>query len=146
MGRARTGPTRSKAIRQGVAEAREHPSWPTRARSLASPAAQLVPTRRLNPDLPEGVPAGIRAETFDLSGVELVLFDIPLTLEAPSSFTAAERDVLNRLRDGLSSAEIARARGTSERTVANQLASMYRKTGVCSRQELLAALVRRDPT
>lgn len=38
----------------------------------------------------------------------------------------------------LSNAEIAERRGTSPRTVANQVASLFRKLGVASRSELRA--------
>jgi DNA-binding NarL/FixJ family response regulator len=40
--------------------------------------------------------------------------------------------------EGRSNAEIARDRGTCARTVANQIASMFRKLGVQSRAELAA--------
>lgn len=59
----------------------------------------------------------------------------PLRDEA---FTTAERDVLRRLRDGHTNAEIARLRGTSERTIANQVASILRKAGAGSRRGLIA--------
>ncbi len=39
---------------------------------------------------------------------------------------------------GKSNADIARARDTSTRTVANQLASIYGKLGISSRHELVA--------
>lgn len=79
-------------------------------------------------------------ETFKVGGHEFALFDLPLPRGAPAHFTGAERAVLRHLRAGLSSSEIARARGTSPRTVANQLASMYRKMGVTSRHELIVSL------
>ena len=44
------------------------------------------------------------------------------------------------LLDGKSNKAIAAARATSERTVANQLASIYRKLGVNSRSELASRL------
>jgi DNA-binding CsgD family transcriptional regulator len=46
---------------------------------------------------------------------------------------------------GLSNDDIARARGTSTRTVANQLASAYRKLGIGSRLQLFALGAGRDP-
>jgi DNA-binding CsgD family transcriptional regulator len=79
-------------------------------------------------------------ETFEVGAHRFVLFDVALSRRVPACFTAAERAILDYVRAGLSSSEIARARGTSPRTVANQLASMYRKTGVTSRHELIAAL------
>jgi DNA-binding CsgD family transcriptional regulator len=65
--------------------------------------------------------------------------------EAPNAKTArhteltgAEADLLARLLQGASNRDIAAARGTSVRTVASQLASLYRKLGVRGRTELLA--------
>jgi DNA-binding CsgD family transcriptional regulator len=45
---------------------------------------------------------------------------------------------------GLSNAEVAIRRGTSPRTIANQLASVLRKLGVGSRYELAAALTQAE--
>lgn len=61
----------------------------------------------------------------------------------------AERAVVMLALDGLSNQEIARARGTSLRTVANQIASIFRKLGVGSRPELFvlaASSLRSDRT
>lgn len=64
--------------------------------------------------------------------------------EAPAlvtpTLTAAERDVLELLLAGSSNAEIAKKRKTAIRTVANQVASLFRKFGVGSRAELAARL------
>lgn len=54
------------------------------------------------------------------------------------ALSAAERAVAQLAIEGASNAVIARRRGTSERTVANQLARLYRKLGVGSRAELAA--------
>jgi DNA-binding CsgD family transcriptional regulator len=53
--------------------------------------------------------------------------------------TNAEKAVTALAVVGLSNAEIAGARGVSERTIANQLAAIYRKLGVSSRFELAAS-------
>lgn len=59
---------------------------------------------------------------------------------------AAELDAARRLFEGQSHAEIARARHTSQRTVANQLAAVFRRFGVSGRNELLNRLFGvRDP-
>jgi DNA-binding CsgD family transcriptional regulator len=50
--------------------------------------------------------------------------------------TPVEAEVTRLLAAGLSNAEIARVRGTARRTVANQVASVFRKLGVSSRLEL----------
>jgi DNA-binding NarL/FixJ family response regulator len=52
--------------------------------------------------------------------------------------TQAERQVVAGVLSGRTNAAIARARRTSSRTVANQLAAIYRKLGVASRWELAA--------
>jgi DNA-binding CsgD family transcriptional regulator len=54
----------------------------------------------------------------------------------------AEMDVVRLRVDGLSHRRIADVRSTSERTIANQLASAYTKLGVSGRPELLATLVK----
>jgi DNA-binding NarL/FixJ family response regulator len=54
----------------------------------------------------------------------------------PSGLTEAERDIVRHLRAGSSNEQIARARGTSERTVAKQVSALLRKLGVGSRVEV----------
>lgn len=54
------------------------------------------------------------------------------------ALTAAERDVLILLQQGLSNEEIATLRARSVRTIANQVASLLRKTKAESRRALLA--------
>lgn len=49
----------------------------------------------------------------------------------------SESAILQLVREGLSNRAIARARGTSERTVANQVAALLRKTGAPTRKALL---------
>jgi DNA-binding NarL/FixJ family response regulator len=67
--------------------------------------------------------------------------------EGPAAgLTQAERDVVAGLVSGRRMAAIARERGTSPRTVAQQIASIYRKIGVSSRRELLAQPWLTDPT
>jgi DNA-binding CsgD family transcriptional regulator len=58
----------------------------------------------------------------------------------PPTLSCAERTVVLDFLAGASRREIARSRGTSQRTVANQMASIFRKLRVGSRVELLAAL------
>ena len=52
------------------------------------------------------------------------------------TLTPAERAVVAALLAGHSNDEIARARGTALRTVANQVARIFKKMGVRSRAEL----------
>lgn len=65
-----------------------------------------------------------------------------MTIEgaALALLTDAERDVVVLVLLGLSNKEVAGRRSCSARTVANQLASAYRKLGVGSRGELVARL------
>jgi DNA-binding CsgD family transcriptional regulator len=65
-------------------------------------------------------------------------FPIPPAAPGAAALSPAERDVLELVISGGSNRDIARARGTSERTVANQLAGLFRKLGVRSRSELAA--------
>jgi DNA-binding NarL/FixJ family response regulator len=59
--------------------------------------------------------------------------------QAPSKrLTSAEENVVRAIFEGKSNEEIARDRGTSSRTVANQVASIFRKHGVTSRRQLVA--------
>ena len=60
--------------------------------------------------------------------------------------TQAERQVVAGVLNGRSNAAIANARRTSSRTVANQLAAIYRKLGVSSRWELVVRLSGKSAT
>jgi DNA-binding CsgD family transcriptional regulator len=64
----------------------------------------------------------------------LVPDDRPETTDA--LLTSAEREILVLLQRGLSNQEIANVRDRSVRTIANQVASLLRKTGSGSRREL----------
>jgi DNA-binding CsgD family transcriptional regulator len=55
---------------------------------------------------------------------------------ASGGLTDAERAVLSLLREGLTNADIARLRGASQHTVANQVASILKKTSATNRREL----------
>lgn len=76
----------------------------------------------------------------------LAVFSVPLaTADAVGSLTPAEREVVSGLLAGLANREIAAERRCSVRTVANQVASIFRKTGARSRTELAALLMRGVP-
>jgi DNA-binding NarL/FixJ family response regulator len=85
----------------------------------------------------------IEAESFEVDGLQLVVFEIAPRLDLPDAFTAAERAVGELLCAGHDTAAIAERRGVSYRTVANQLAAMYRKARVHSGVELVAYLTAR---
>lgn len=87
----------------------------------------------------------IRISTLWVGDTELVVVSVPKPDPANLEIlTAAEAEVATLALQGLSNFGIAMERGTSERTVANQLASIYAKLRVNSRAELLAALVETD--
>ncbi len=87
-------------------------------------------------------PRGLEADVVRIAGEELLVLRVPRVarVEAPA-LTSAERAVAELALRGLSNAQIARARSTSARTVANQLASLFRKLGVGSRAELARSVV-----
>jgi len=60
------------------------------------------------------------------------------TIAAAASLTPREREVLGYLRFGYTNAQIAAALGSAERTVRNQLSSIYEKLGVATRAEAAA--------
>lgn len=69
-----------------------------------------------------------------------VLFVHSLEQRAIAGLTEAEQAVVALLLDGYDNASIAAARGRSPRTIANQLARIFRKLDVSSRAELAAKL------
>lgn len=90
----------------------------------------------------------MRVATFNLEieGVALVVLSRPAPRKTRRArktlgpLTKTEKSVVARLVRGESTARIAKGRGTSARTVANQIAAIYRKLGVGSRRELAALL------
>lgn len=58
-----------------------------------------------------------------------------------SQLTGAEQDVLQKLVDGMTYAEVASGRARAHRTICNQVANIYRKIGISGRGALLAWLV-----
>ncbi|MEZ4219870.1 MAG: helix-turn-helix transcriptional regulator [Polyangiaceae bacterium] len=84
---------------------------------------------------------GTRAFALDHIDEQLVVLSFPASrANGSGELSAAEREVAMLVIRGLSNRQIAAARGTKERTVANQIASIFRKLGVGSRVELAARL------
>jgi DNA-binding CsgD family transcriptional regulator len=80
-----------------------------------------------------------RVARFRNAGEELAVIAIPL--DDPPLFldlTPAERAVARLIVEGRSDADIAKARGVSKRTVANQIASILEKTRARSRVDFVA--------
>lgn len=69
-----------------------------------------------------------------------VLFVHGVEHRAIAGLTPAEQAIVELVLDGYDNASIAAARGRSPRTIANQLARIFRKLGVSSRAELAATL------
>ena len=65
-----------------------------------------------------------------------------LTADWGAALSESERAIAEAVGKGLGNAEIGRQRGTSERTIANQMANIFRKCGVGSRAELVARMTR----
>jgi DNA-binding NarL/FixJ family response regulator len=79
-------------------------------------------------------------EEIKVEGEAMMVFsweDRAESSKVPETLSAAERDVLERIIRGDTNAAIARARNSAVRTVANQVASLLKKTGAASRYELI---------
>jgi DNA-binding NarL/FixJ family response regulator len=70
---------------------------------------------------------------------DFVILSFPLADEPSESLTPAEVEVARLILQGKSNREVAERRGTTTRTVANQVASLFRKLKVQSRLELATA-------
>lgn len=108
---------------------------------------RLAPARRTRPAL--APPEDLDAATFRLVSDEyLVLtFRSPVDLERfakESALTPSEKAICTLVLRGHTNREIARSRGTSVGTIANQLSAIYRKLGVRSRGAL--GVIRPSPT
>ncbi|HET6614133.1 MAG TPA: helix-turn-helix transcriptional regulator [Kofleriaceae bacterium] len=73
--------------------------------------------------------------------LDLYVVSIPRQGRPPEGLTAAERAVYELLVRGDSNAEIAAARNSAVRTVANQVRAIYRKLGVRGRSALVRQAV-----
>lgn len=78
-----------------------------------------------------------------VGGHELVVVSVPAPQVPADELTAAEQSVVRGIAEGLTNAELAERRQVARSTIANQIASIFRKLGVSSRAELLARLARR---
>lgn len=88
-------------------------------------------------------PVDLVASELEIGARRLLVLSFPIDASrAPfdrgrfAALTATEHEVALLLLEGKSNAVIAKARRTSARTVANQVASILRKLGVDSRREL----------
>jgi DNA-binding CsgD family transcriptional regulator len=84
-----------------------------------------------------------RCATFRLGGEEhLILAMERVETQWLAQLSRAEAEVLALLLKGYSYAGIGASRDASSRTIANQVASIFRKFGVSGRLELLATIAR----
>jgi DNA-binding NarL/FixJ family response regulator len=65
--------------------------------------------------------------------------------EANADVTPAERAIVRLLVEGVCYAKISRSRGRSRRTIANQVAAVFRRLNVSGRNELVHYLLADDP-
>jgi len=80
-----------------------------------------------------------------IGGVPYVVVGAPRPdIRLSSLLTAAECEAARLLLDGNSHFDIARIRGASARTIANQLGSAFIKVGASGRAQLLSLLIRSD--
>jgi DNA-binding NarL/FixJ family response regulator len=104
--------------------------------------------RKPRPSSDDGIlaaPSGLSAGRLRIGGDDFAVLEWPLDAVCPrTGLTPAEQEILEAISAGLSNRDIARRRGTSERTVANQVAHLLRKLGAGSRHELLARTARRQ--
>ena len=87
-------------------------------------------------------PEDLSATELDVGGETFVLFEWSSARVAFEGLTRAERDVVSGILRGESNGDIGKRRGTRARTIANQVAGIFRKLGVQSRAELVARLSR----
>src|SRR5690349_9559721 len=79
-----------------------------------------------------GPAADMRIARLRIAGEDYVVFSAPAEDGAALPLTQTERAVHAGLVAGRSNRELAQSRGVSERTIANQAASIFRKLGVRS--------------
>jgi DNA-binding CsgD family transcriptional regulator len=105
-------------------------------------AARRASERRSAPEAPTlASPQALRASELRVGDDEYVVLSYPLAAPGvPLGLSKAEHEVAAALIAGESYAQIASRRSTAIRTVANQVASIFRKLGVSSRLELAVRL------
>jgi DNA-binding NarL/FixJ family response regulator len=111
-----------------------NPSSPSNRR-LRDP---LLPAASLDEPWPQP-PPGLEVAIVNLDGDEFAILHFPVTSQTDlTGLSDAESEIANAIVKGMSNEEIARMRRTSNRTVAKQVASIFKKLGVGSRRELVA--------
>ena len=118
-------------------ESREANHVSTSTSPVAVPS--LVERAACNVNLP--APSGLALHEVKIGSDEYVLLSFPIpTWHLPEGLSEAEQAVVIAVLKGASNEDVARVRGTSPRTVANQLRSIFTKLKVSSRVELALVL------
>jgi DNA-binding CsgD family transcriptional regulator len=91
-----------------------------------------------DPDPPASPPPPPDLVALQRADGDVVILSFTLPNGDSGALSPAESHVMQHLLEGRTNAEIAALRATSPRTVANQIASLFRKLGVSSRLELVA--------
>jgi DNA-binding CsgD family transcriptional regulator len=91
--------------------------------------------------------AGVRHFCLEHDGEKLFVMSLPIDRSHAIRLTRAELQVARAVARGATNAQIARIRGTSIRTVANQVASILRRLRAMSRSDaaLKLALIELKP-
>jgi DNA-binding CsgD family transcriptional regulator len=84
--------------------------------------------------------APARFQGMDHEGNVVLSIDMPIAM-LEKALSRAECDIAASILEGRSQAEIRAQRGTSSRTLANQIGSIYRKLRVSGRRELMAVVL-----
>jgi DNA-binding CsgD family transcriptional regulator len=92
-------------------------------------------------DPADAPPPDARLHEIEVNGERFLVVSYPLRELVAGKLSATEAEVALLAMNGLSNAQIAETRGTSVRTVANQMASVLRKLGVASRRQLVSVLL-----
>ncbi|MEM8608227.1 MAG: helix-turn-helix transcriptional regulator [Myxococcota bacterium] len=84
---------------------------------------------------------GPRVSRIRVGEEDILVLSVPLPkLRYPDGTTVAEQEIIDLVLQGLTAKEIAEIRGASLRTVTTQLGTIFRKAGVNSQPELIAAM------
>jgi DNA-binding NarL/FixJ family response regulator len=83
----------------------------------------------------------VRTFHLEHNGERFFVVSLPVERPHPVRLTRAELQIARALARGASNAEIAQIRGTSVRTVANQVASILRRLGAVSRSDAALKVV-----
>jgi DNA-binding NarL/FixJ family response regulator len=102
------------------------------------PTRGSKPEKRIGsvPGAEPPLPADLLVTPLAFGSEHYIVMSVPTFGSAFERLTRTERLLVQALLAGSSNCEIARRRGRSPRTIANQVASIYRKLGISSRLEL----------